>query len=117
MKRAAEGDVPRRQRKISGVAFDTSIAENVPSMDGNNDDLNELTAGMNDVEIADVNRVPLKSKGRKSRSVSQRMATSSLVHLIQALHLIQLHLVPLFLLEVSKLINVPSITSANATRW
>ena len=69
MKRAAEGDVPRRQRIISGVAFDTSIAENVPLMDGNNDDLNELTAGMNDVEIADVNRVPLKSKGRKSRSV------------------------------------------------
>ena len=77
MKRAAEGDVPRRQRKISGVAFDTSIAENVPSMDGNNDDLNELTAGMNDVEIADVNRVPLKSKGRKSRSVIKDATASN----------------------------------------
>lgn len=77
MKRAAEGDVSRRQRKISGVAFDTSIAENVPSMDGNNDDLNELTAGMNDVEIADVNRVPLKSKGRKSRSVIKDATASN----------------------------------------
>lgn len=77
MKRSAEGDVPRRQRKISGVAFDTSIAENVPSMDGNNDDLNELTAGMNDVEIADVNRVPLKSKGRKSRSVIKDATASN----------------------------------------
>ncbi len=77
MKRAAEGDVPRRQRKISGVAFDTSIAENVPSMDGNNDDLNELTVGMNDVEIADVNRVPLKSKGRKSRSVIKDATASN----------------------------------------
>ena len=77
MKRAAEGDVPRRQRIISGVAFDTSIAENVPSMDVNNDDLNELTAGMNDVEIADVNRVPLKSKGRKSRSIIKDATASN----------------------------------------
>ncbi|MBR1572607.1 MAG: DNA translocase FtsK [Lachnospiraceae bacterium] len=76
MKRAAEGDIPRRQRKISGVAFDTSIAENVPAMDGSDDDLNELTAGMNDVEIADVNRVSLKSKGRKSRSVIKEAAVS-----------------------------------------
>ncbi|MCR5145678.1 MAG: DNA translocase FtsK [Lachnospiraceae bacterium] len=71
LKVAAESDRPRRERKISGVAFDTSITEGVTPISDNSDDINEVSSGMADVEVADVNRIPLKSRMKSRSEISQ----------------------------------------------
>lgn len=69
---AAEADetTPRRNRKISGVAFDTQIESPMPVAEALSDELEEVRmAPQQDVEVKNVKRVPLSSKRMGSASV------------------------------------------------
>ncbi len=69
---AAEADetTPRRNRKISGVAFDTQMESPMPVAEALSDELEEVRmAPQQDVEVKNVKRVPLSSKRAGSASV------------------------------------------------
>ncbi len=69
---AAEADetTPRRNRKISGVAFDTQMESPMPVAEASSDELEEVRmAPQQDVEVKNVKRVPLSSKRVGSASV------------------------------------------------
>lgn len=69
---AAEADetTPRRNRKISGVAFDTQMESPMPVAEALSDELEEVRmAPQQDVEVKNVKRVPLSSKRMGSASV------------------------------------------------
>ena len=69
---AAEADetTPRRNRKISGVAFDTQMESPMPVAEASSDELEEVRmAPQQDVEVKNVKRVPLSSKRMGSASV------------------------------------------------
>ena len=66
----ADENLPRHERKISGVAFDTAVSAPVEPADASSDELNEIhMAPEGDVEVKNVNRVPLSSKTTGSKSV------------------------------------------------
>ena len=69
---AAEVDeaIPRRNRKISGVAFDTQMESPMPVAEASSDELEEVRmAPQQDVEVKNVKRIPLSSKRAGSASV------------------------------------------------
>lgn len=69
---AAEVDeaIPRRNRKISGVAFDTQMESPMPIAEASSDELEEVRmAPQQDVEVKNVKRIPLSSKRAGSASV------------------------------------------------
>lgn len=69
---AAEVDeaTPRRNRKISGVAFDTQMESPMPVAEASSDELEEVhMAPQQDVEVKNVKRIPLSSKRAGSASV------------------------------------------------
>ena len=56
--------LPRRERKVEGVALDTQLRERESSPDAPSDEVNEVNIRIFDeqVEVADVHRVPLTSE-------------------------------------------------------
>lgn len=79
---AAVSEGPRRNRKISGVAFDTAVSPaEVPTKEVSSDELNEIHMSPDEqLNVKKVNRVPLSSKGgRKSTSRIIGMASSEAV--------------------------------------
>lgn len=69
---AAEVDeaTPRRNRKISGVAFDTQMESPMHVAEASSDELEEVhMAPQQDVEVKNVKRIPLSSKRAGSASV------------------------------------------------
>jgi S-DNA-T family DNA segregation ATPase FtsK/SpoIIIE len=62
--------VPRHQRKINGVAFDTTVAESLPVGESKTDNINEVHMGPKDdsMQAAEINRVALSSKESGSKS-------------------------------------------------
>lgn len=68
---AAAGEGPRRSRKISGVAFDTTVSPSETVTETSSDELNELhVAPDNDLEVRDVNRVLLSSDKKSKRKIN-----------------------------------------------
>lgn len=67
---AAEVKGPRRNRKISGVAFDTAVSETIAQKNANSDEINEVHVSPDeDIDVKKVNRVRLSSEENKTRSV------------------------------------------------
>ena len=73
-RQAAAGQVdenaPRRDRKISGVAFDTKMEPEIQAVQASSDEVEQVhMAPQKDVEVKNVKRVPLSSKCTGSASV------------------------------------------------
>ena len=73
-RQAAAGQVdenaPRRDRKISGVAFDTKMEPEIQAVQVSSDEVEQVhMAPQKDVEVKNVKRVPLSSKRAGSASV------------------------------------------------
>lgn len=67
-KAATASDGPRRNRKISGVAFDTSVSPTEVQKELSSDELNEIHMSPDEqLDVKKVNRVPLSSKGEKKK--------------------------------------------------
>lgn len=67
---AAESKGPRRDRKISGVAFDTSVTETTSPQKTNSDEVSEVHLSLDeDVDVKNINRVQLSSEKNKTKSV------------------------------------------------
>ena len=73
-RQAAAGQVdenaPRRDRKISGVAFDTKMEPEIQAVQASSDEVEQVHMALQkDVEVKNVKRVPLSSKCTGSASV------------------------------------------------
>ncbi|MDD6193727.1 MAG: DNA translocase FtsK [Lachnospiraceae bacterium] len=67
-KAAAVSEGPRRNRKISGVAFDTSVSASEMPKELSSDELNEVHMSPDEqLNVKKVNRVSLSSKGEKKK--------------------------------------------------
>ena len=67
-KAAAVNEGPRRNRKISGVAFDTAVSAAEIPKEVVSDELNEVHMSPHEqLKVKKVNRVPLSSKGDKKK--------------------------------------------------
>ena len=63
-------NAPRRDRKISGVAFDTKMEPEIQAVQASSDEVEQVhMAPQKDVEVKNVKRVPLSSKRTGSASV------------------------------------------------
>jgi S-DNA-T family DNA segregation ATPase FtsK/SpoIIIE len=72
---ASAKEVPRSQRKINGVAFDTTIEERGSANPKKRDELSEIHMDPTDtMEVTDINRIPLKS-GSHASGGTQEMIT------------------------------------------
>lgn len=68
-KAAAASDGPRRNRRISGVSFDTSVSPTEVQKELSSDELNEIHMSPDEqLDVKKVNRVPLSSKGEKKKT-------------------------------------------------
>ncbi len=68
-KQSAVEEGPRRNRKISGVAFDTSVTGMEVESIQNSDEINEVHISPDEeMDVKKVNRVPLSSKRKGSRT-------------------------------------------------
>ncbi len=70
MQAAAMSDGPRRNRRISGVAFDTTMTTNATAKELSSDEVNELHMSPDEkMDVKEVNRVSLSSKKSGSKSL------------------------------------------------
>ena len=77
---AAEVKGPRRNRKISGVAFDTTVAANQVISEQSSYELSEVRVSPDEqMDVKDVNRVRLSSKKRGTKSVLHKETTGQTV--------------------------------------
>lgn len=70
--RSVDKSLPRSQRKVGGVAMDTKLNETLPAESDVSDEVSEVNIRIYDepVEIADVNRVSLKSDKPSESEIS-----------------------------------------------
>lgn len=78
---AENASKPRRERKVEGIAFDTTIAEDIPTSTNTQgtDEVSEVKINIfdEDTEIADMNRVPLVSTQKAKRTYTKKKADAA----------------------------------------
>ncbi len=75
---AAEVKGPRRNRKISGVAFDTTVTAGQNLQEASSDELNEIRMSPDEqMDVKDVNRVRLSSKKRGTKSIVHKEVSNN----------------------------------------